>query len=196
MGLFGSSKKDKKAEEAAGVSGSISGSTPLYGLRRVAAGVGTSVDPDQASVHFRGTIAEDASTDDSMVLGALNGQTTKGDASMEATATVDQVTSSIVSCFTNAVPYFRIYTSILVACHSERAMSDTLFSPEASVVYSSACYHDLDLTERDTLDPHVYELVADAYAHVRRLRQDQVIVLSGVSGSGKSETAKLVTDQL
>ncbi|KAJ2375129.1 hypothetical protein IW150_002719, partial [Coemansia sp. RSA 2607] len=46
------------------------------------------------------------------------------------------------------------------------------------------------------LDPHVFELVAVAYTHMRRLRQDQAIVLSGVNGSGKSETAKLICDQL
>ncbi|KAJ2394637.1 hypothetical protein GGI05_001947, partial [Coemansia sp. RSA 2603] len=68
---------------------------------------------------------------------------------------------------------------------------------KANKVNSAACYHDVqDLTARDSLDPHVFEFVADAYTHMRCLRQDQAIVLSGVSGSGKSETAKLICDQL
>ncbi|KAI8319291.1 hypothetical protein GQ54DRAFT_293074 [Martensiomyces pterosporus] len=75
-------------------------------------------------------------------------------------------------------------------------MSSSLFSEEASVVYSDACYHDLDFAARDSLDPHIFELAADAYGHLRRLRQDQLIILSGVSGSGKSETARLIYDQL
>ncbi|KAJ2359062.1 hypothetical protein GGF43_000383 [Coemansia sp. RSA 2618] len=204
MGLFGSSKKDKKGKDVKEVAengGSVGGTTPSYGLRRAAAagaaGTMAAEDHVQASPRFRGAEAENASTDDSMVLGVVRGKMNGSQGvSMEPSATVDQVTSAIVECFENAVPYFRIYTSILVACHSERAMSSQLFSEEASVVYSDACYHDVDLSVRDTLDPHVFELVADAYAHVRRLRQDQVIVLSGVSGSGKSETAKLITDQL
>ncbi|KAI9504813.1 chitin synthase-domain-containing protein [Coemansia spiralis] len=123
-----------------------------------------------------------ASREESIVLGAET--------------TVDRVADAAVECFERAVPYIRIYTSILVACHSEPAMSGGLFTDEAAVVYSDACYHDLDFTARDSLDPHIYELVADAYTHMRRLHQDQAIVLSGVSGSGKSETAKLITDQL
>ncbi|KAJ2870079.1 hypothetical protein FB639_004677, partial [Coemansia asiatica] len=115
----------------------------------------------------------------------------------DAGTTVDQVSQSVIDGFTYGVPYLRLNTSILVACHSEAAMSSNLFSEEASVVYSDLCYHDLqDPAARDRLDPHVFELVADAYAHVRRLRQDQAIVLSGLSGSGKSETAKLISDQL
>ncbi|KAJ2858595.1 hypothetical protein GGI22_003301, partial [Coemansia erecta] len=114
-----------------------------------------------------------------------------------AEATAERIVDAISESFERGVPYMRIHTSILVACHSEQAMSSGLFSEEASVVYSDACYHDLsDFAARDTLDPHVFEMVADAYMHMRRLRQDQAIVLSGVSGSGKSETARLVMDQL
>ncbi|KAJ1718405.1 hypothetical protein LPJ53_006538 [Coemansia erecta] len=65
------------------------------------------------------------------------------------------------------------------------------------MVYSMAGYdHMHDIAARNSLDPHMFELVAVAYAHVWRLRQDQAIVLSGVSGSGKLETAKLVCNQL
>ncbi|KAJ2391232.1 hypothetical protein H4S02_001443, partial [Coemansia sp. RSA 2611] len=189
MGLFGSSKKDKKGKESESAGNA---STPVYGRRH---GDATDGDAMPSEPRFRGHADDEpASTDDSVVLGMAH---RKG-AALEpsSSATVDQVTTAIAECFENAVPYFRIYTSILVACHSERAMTSALFSEEAGVVYSDACYHDLDLSARDSLDPHVFEMVADAYAHMRRLRQDQVIVLSGVSGSGKSESAKLITDQL
>ncbi|KAI7823076.1 hypothetical protein BX661DRAFT_186760 [Kickxella alabastrina] len=117
--------------------------------------------------------------------GGESGHSGHGSGSVTAGTTVDQVCQAATDAFMRGVPYLRINTSILVACHSEAAMSSNLFSEEASVVYSDACYHDVeDPTARDSLDPHVFELVADAYAHMRRLRQDQVVVLSGVSGSG------------
>ncbi|KAJ2780580.1 hypothetical protein H4R18_003375 [Coemansia javaensis] len=187
MGLFGSSKKAKaKAPEAD--DRAHGGATPHYGRRRGDAGAAQ----DRPRPPRAASGAGDESTEDSVVLGARP----VAAAALEPEATVDQVTGAVVECFENAVPYFRIYTSVLVACHSEPAMTGGLFSEETGVIYSDACYHDLDLAARDSLEPHVYELVADAYTHLRRLREDQLIILSGVSGSGKSETAKLVTDQL
>ncbi|KAJ1940012.1 hypothetical protein EC988_007157, partial [Linderina pennispora] len=75
-------------------------------------------------------------------------------------------------------------------------MSGELFSEEASLVYNEACYQGLNFAARDSLEPHVFELVSDAYAHMRRLTQDQLFILSGASGSGKSESAKFINDQL
>ncbi|KAJ1718789.1 hypothetical protein LPJ53_006311, partial [Coemansia erecta] len=52
----------------------------------------------------------------------------------------------------------------------EYELMTSLFSEEASMVYSAACYHDVhDVAARDSLDPHVFELVAVAYAHMRQL---------------------------
>ncbi|KAJ2801466.1 hypothetical protein H4R20_003658, partial [Coemansia guatemalensis] len=213
MGLFGSKKGKNKAPrtdtatanangaEDGFAYGAVRGSSLFYGQRR---GMAAEHQRAQASGAHPSRVpdivpTEEVSTEDNMVLGAARsdakGASTAAAALGPAT-TVDQVATAVVDCFENAVPYFRIYTSVLVACHSEPAMSSSLFSEEASIVYSDACYHDLDLSARDSLEPHVYELVADAYAHLRRLRQDQLIVLSGVSGSGKSETAKLITDQI
>ncbi|KAJ1718669.1 hypothetical protein LPJ53_006386, partial [Coemansia erecta] len=115
--------------------------------------------------------------------------------------TIDQVSQSVIDGFAYGVPYLRLKTSIIVTCHSEASLSSGLFSEEASMVYSMvysmAGYgHMHDIAARNSLDPHMFELVAVAYAHMWRLRQDQAIVLSGVSGSGKLETAKLVCDQL
>ncbi|KAJ1893955.1 hypothetical protein LPJ66_005464, partial [Kickxella alabastrina] len=186
MGLFRKSKKEKDKtanasanEPAAAASQAMGISAPHYGSRRSMADAGQS-----SHAGFRPD-------------GGESGHGGYGSGSATAGTTVDQVCQAATDAFMHGVPYLRINTSILVACHSEAAMSSNLFSEEASVVYSDACYHDVeDPTARDSLDPHVFELVADAYAHMRRLRQDQVVVLSGVSGSGKSETAKLIFDQL
>ncbi|KAJ2744323.1 hypothetical protein GGI20_003050 [Coemansia sp. BCRC 34301] len=170
MGLFGKAKKAKDKEVSDPRTRGMMGlSSPRYG------GMG-SVALSQEPL---------PSASDSIAAGESGPLTT-----------VDQVTSAITTCFETGTPYLRIYTSVLVACHSEEAMSSSLFSSASSVIYSDACYHDLDLSARDTLAPHVFELAADAYTHMRRLRQDQAVVLTGASGSGKSETAKMIGDQL
>ncbi|KAJ2058073.1 hypothetical protein GGI17_005270 [Coemansia sp. S146] len=193
MGLFGKPKKDKGAGD--GLRGDGPRTRGMMGLSSARYGSPRGMANASSSQLAEPTrpLGGAATTSDSIAIGAAHSAV---GTALGPAATVDQVTTAIQGCFQDAVPYFRIYTSILVACHSERAMSTSLFSESASVVYSDACYHDLDLAARDTLHPHVFELVADAYAHLRRLRQDQAIVLSGVSGSGKSETAKLVCDQL
>ncbi|KAJ2690731.1 hypothetical protein IWW39_000533 [Coemansia spiralis] len=192
MGIFGKSKKGKDPGHGTPpddprARGPLGLSSPRYGSSR-----GMPGNESLAEVHRPFT--DMAATSSSIALGAtrLNPMAT----ALGPAATIDQVTTAIQECFQDKVPYFRIYTSILVACHSSSAMSTNLFSESAGVIYSDACYHDLDPTARDALHPHVFELTADAYTHLRRLRQDQVIVLSGVSGSGKSETAKMICDQL
>ncbi|KAJ1956220.1 hypothetical protein EC988_001465, partial [Linderina pennispora] len=47
--------------------------------------------------------------------------------------TPEKVAMSVAACFANAVPYYRLSSSILVACPSEQAMSGELFSEEASL---------------------------------------------------------------
>ncbi|KAJ2720121.1 hypothetical protein GGI07_004798 [Coemansia sp. Benny D115] len=189
MGLFSKPKKEKeKGQEPS--SGAAIGGAPQYGLRRgnLDSSKVTAAGAAGAQKSFSGPRHEQGAA-------AMSSSAVGGDAVLGTTG--DQVAQSVIDGFLHGVPYLRINTSILVACHSEAAMATGLFSEEASVVYSDACYHDLqDPAARDSLDPHVFELVADAYAHMRRLRQDQVVVLSGVSGSGKSETAKLICDQL
>ncbi|KAJ1718699.1 hypothetical protein LPJ53_006369, partial [Coemansia erecta] len=184
MGLFRKSKKEKAKGSGNAEPGETSG--PQYGLRRGAvAGAGEAQPAAGGASTASGLPRSDADGGEHPVSAAAGG------------TTIDQVSQSVIDGFAYGVPYLRLNTSILVACHSEASLSSSLFSEEASMVYSAACYHDVhDVAARDSLDPHVFELVADAYAHMRRLRQDQAVVLSGVSGSGKSETAKLVCDQL
>ncbi|KAJ2656310.1 hypothetical protein IWW48_005101 [Coemansia sp. RSA 1200] len=180
MGLFKKSTKAKDKEKGKNSSNGNGGE-----MAQVGAEWPNEVDSISTATPFNGENADGIRSNNSSSI------------ALGVAATADHIVDAIVESFERAVPYIRIHTSILIACHSEQAMSSGLFSEEASVVYSDACYHDLnDFTARDSLDPHVFELVADAYMHMRRLRQDQAVVLSGASGSGKSETARLITDQL
>ncbi|RKP37869.1 chitin synthase-domain-containing protein [Dimargaris cristalligena] len=45
--------------------------------------------------------------------------------------------------------------------------------------------------QRTVLDPHVFQIAANAYLMMRRTGADQSLVFSGISGSGKSENMKL-----
>ncbi|KAJ3089172.1 hypothetical protein HK102_007026 [Quaeritorhiza haematococci] len=50
--------------------------------------------------------------------------------------------------------------------------------------------------KKQAVPPHVFELAASAYFHMVREREDQSIIMSGETGSGKTECAKLITRHL
>ena len=45
-------------------------------------------------------------------------------------------------------------------------------------------------------DPHVYETSSHAFRGITADRQDQTILVSGVSGAGKTETIKILMHQM
>ncbi|KAI9314571.1 chitin synthase-domain-containing protein [Dichotomocladium elegans] len=61
--------------------------------------------------------------------------------------------------------------------------------------YADVGYRDVS-ENKPLLQPHVYELATRAYFHMRRTGEDQSIVLSGITGSGKSTTRTHLVNQL
>ncbi|CAO3642937.1 unnamed protein product [Cunninghamella blakesleeana] len=46
------------------------------------------------------------------------------------------------------------------------------------------------------MQPHIYDLATKSYYHMRRTGEDQSIILSGITGSGKSTTRKHIVSEL
>ncbi|KAH6903325.1 chitin synthase 8 [Coprinopsis sp. MPI-PUGE-AT-0042] len=114
----------------------------------------------------------------------------------------------------------------LVSCLRERFMTDQIYTAVGSnslvvvnphkyvgansdsVLYKySAEYADLGLWDsvlasegeaeaKKTLPPHIFQLANNAYYHMRRTGQDQCIVFTGETASGKSEARRLAIKSL
>ncbi|ORX90890.1 hypothetical protein K493DRAFT_265193 [Basidiobolus meristosporus CBS 931.73] len=61
--------------------------------------------------------------------------------------------------------------------------------------YAETCYRDTS-GNPPSLPPHTFELASQAYLHLRRSGIDQAIILSGLSGSGKTEAYRSIIRQL
>ena len=83
----------------------------------------------------------------------------------------------------------RIYTDvgdILVAVNPFRSLP--LYSEEWSSTYSRP--------DVNSLAPHIYKVASRAYNAILREKKDQVCVISGESGAGKTESAKFIMHQV
>lgn len=59
-----------------------------------------------------------------------------------------------------------------------------LYGPEAIQAYT--------LKGKAELDPHLFAIAQDAHSHMRKDNIGQTIIVSGESGAGKTESAKLI----
>ncbi|KAG5634988.1 hypothetical protein H0H81_012795 [Sphagnurus paluster] len=103
---------------------------------------------------------------------------------------------------------------VIVACLRERFMTDNIYTnigSEALVALnphkyvtsnSDSMLHKYAAEYRDTsphkqpLPPHIFQLANNAYYHMKRTTQDQAIIFSGETGSGKSENRRLAIKTL
>ncbi|KAF4613327.1 hypothetical protein D9613_010804 [Agrocybe pediades] len=103
---------------------------------------------------------------------------------------------------------------IIVACIRERFMTDTIYtnigtsglvalnphkyvsSNADSILHKYAAEYRDTSENKEPLPPHIFQLANDAYYHMRRTTQDQCIVFSGETGSGKSENRRLAIKSL
>ncbi|KAF9347510.1 hypothetical protein BGX34_003095, partial [Mortierella sp. NVP85] len=93
------------------------------------------------------------------------------------------------------LPYTRIGSSVLVAVNPNQTLNiysedtarsylDPSLANNAPVPGSSA-----------SLEPHVFELAGTMYYHMRRTEQDQGVVLSGITGAGKTTSLRHLVHQ-
>jgi len=102
----------------------------------------------------------------------------------------------IVSClrerFLTDNIYTNVGTSALVAVNPHKYVS----SNADSVLHKYAAEYRDTSQDKIPLPPHIFQLANNAYYHMRRTTQDQCILLSGESGSGKSESRRLAIKTL
>ncbi|KAG9310142.1 glycosyltransferase family 2 protein [Chiua virens] len=102
----------------------------------------------------------------------------------------------------------------IVTCLRERFMSDTIYTSVGSSALVAVNPHKYvssnadsllqkyateyrDTSENKTpLPPHVFQLANNTYYHMRRTAQDQSLIISGETGSGKSENRRLAIKTL
>ncbi|KAF8905955.1 glycosyltransferase family 2 protein [Gymnopilus junonius] len=102
----------------------------------------------------------------------------------------------VVAClrerFMTDIIYTSIGTSALVALNPHKYVS----SNADSILHKYAAEYRDSLEYKERLPPHVFQLVNNAYYHMRRTTQDQCILFSGETGSGKSENRRLAIKSL
>jgi len=116
----------------------------------------------------------------------------KADLTTIQNPTQDSIASVLKERFQQVIIYTRINSSALVAVNPYKDLP--IFS-DATVQEYVADYKDTS-GQRSQLPPHAFQIASQAYLHMRRTGQDQSIILSGETGSGKSETRKLAVKLL
>ncbi|KZS96924.1 glycosyltransferase family 2 protein [Sistotremastrum niveocremeum HHB9708] len=104
----------------------------------------------------------------------------------------DVILSCIRDRFMTDQIYTAIGTSAVVSINPYKYVNS---SADAVMVKYAAEYRDT-AEEKTYLPPHVFQLANNAYYHMRRTGQDQGILISGESGSGKSESRRLIIKSL
>ncbi|KAI9591321.1 chitin synthase-domain-containing protein [Syncephalis fuscata] len=84
--------------------------------------------------------------------------------------------------------YTRLGSRAIISVNPDRTLSNV---NDATCEEYVAEYRDTS-GQRRILEPHLFQLTANAYLHMRRTGVDQSIIFCGESGSGKSESKKLV----
>ncbi|KAJ7722410.1 glycosyltransferase family 2 protein [Mycena metata] len=95
-----------------------------------------------------------------------------------------------------------ISDDLIVNCLRERFMTDSIYTsigtgalvalnPHKYVTSSSDA-----VLQKTALPPHIFQLANNAYYHMKRTTQDQAIIFSGETASGKSENRRLAIKTL
>ncbi|KAJ7164534.1 glycosyltransferase family 2 protein [Mycena filopes] len=88
--------------------------------------------------------------------------------------------------------YTNIGTAALVALNPHKYVA----SSSDSVLQKYAAHYRDTSPHKDPLPPHIFQLANNAYYHMKRTTQDQSIIFSGETASGKSENRRLAIKTL
>ncbi|KAK9729193.1 hypothetical protein K7432_000476 [Basidiobolus ranarum] len=118
---------------------------------------------------------------------------TQSDLSALENLSDDIVVQSLKQQYELGNPYIKINSSVLVSINPLQRLD--IYSDEIAQKYVEACYRNTTGNPQ-SLPCHIFELSAKAYLHLRRTGQDQAVILNGMTGSGKTESYKLLLKQL
>ncbi|KAG9288075.1 hypothetical protein G9A89_017670 [Geosiphon pyriformis] len=105
----------------------------------------------------------------------------------------EEVIQLLATRFKADLPYTRINASTLVVVNPLKPLE--CMNDATAKDYAEQWYKDTN-GNKSALQPHVYELAARVYLHMRRSAEDQSVVFSGISGSGKTATQTHILKQL
>ncbi|GAA5817346.1 hypothetical protein MFLAVUS_010890 [Mucor flavus] len=101
--------------------------------------------------------------------------------------TEENISNLLANRYKRNLPYTNLGYSNLVVINPYQPLE--LLNDATLQNYAEIGYKDVS-GQKQTLQPHVYELATRLYFHMRRTGEDQSIILSGITGSGKSTTRK------
>ncbi|CAG8463565.1 8890_t:CDS:2 [Paraglomus occultum] len=90
-------------------------------------------------------------------------------------------------------PYTRISASCLVTVNPYKPLE--CMNDVNAKEYAEQWYKDTS-GNKTNLQPHIYELAARIYLHMRRSAEDQSVIFSGITGSGKTASHNHLIQQL
>ncbi|CAO3690152.1 unnamed protein product [Rhizopus stolonifer] len=110
-----------------------------------------------------------------------------------APPTEDSISHLLQSRFKRNQPYTRLGYSTLIVVNPYQPLE--ILNDATLNTYADIGYRNI-VENKPFMQPHVYDLAARVYFHMRRTGEDQSIILSGITGSGKSTTRSHLLQQL
>ncbi|CAG8549614.1 9528_t:CDS:2 [Diversispora eburnea] len=111
--------------------------------------------------------------------------------------TEDDVLNLLYARFKSDLPYTRLNASSLVVVNPNKPLES--MNDASAKEYAEHWYKDstanIDNPAKN-LQPHIYEFAAKIYLHMRRSAEDQSVIFSGITGSGKTATQGHLLSQL
>ncbi|RHZ75834.1 hypothetical protein Glove_209g12 [Diversispora epigaea] len=113
--------------------------------------------------------------------------------------TEDDILNLLYARFKSDLPYTRLNASSLVIVNPNKPLES--MNDASAKEYAEHWYKDSTVTATidnptKNLQPHIYEFAAKIYLHMRRSAEDQSVIFSGITGSGKTATQGHLLSQL